>query len=104
MNALMKEYLEKWYVLAVCVFLIFPGMTAGFAAATAIWGFRAMTTTSVAEFIVFGLVTGVVSTLPVQLQHIILYRRGVSKTVLAIWSTIWIFVFALIGLVILIRM
>ena len=79
-------------------------MAAGFMAATAIWGFRAMSSTSVAEFVVFGLVTGVVSTMPIQLLHLIMHKRGISKSVLAVWSTIWIFIFALIGLVILIRM
>jgi len=103
MNALMREYVEKWYVLAVCAFLVLPGMSAGFMVVTAIWGYEAMSSISIAEFAVFGLVSGVVSTLPIQLLHLIMYRRGVRKPVLIAWSLAWLLISTLIGVIILLN-
>ena len=101
-DVLMKEYAKRWYLFIACIVMMFPGFIAGWMVSVGIWGFRIMSSaTSPLELPAFGLAFGVVSTLPIQILHIILCRRGVSKHVLAVWSAAWIFIFALIGLVIL---
>ena len=103
-DVLMKEYAKRWYLFIACIVMMFPGFIAGFMVILGIWGFRIMGATSPAELPVYALTFGVVSTLPIQILHVILCRRGVSKPVLAVWSAAWIFIFALIGVAILDRM
>lgn len=97
MNSLMNEYTKRWYLLVACVVLLLPGMLAGFMITLVMWasGFNGLSATAL--IVIFGLVVGIVATLPIQVLHISMCKRGVSKLVLVTWSAAWIAVFSLIG-------